>query len=425
MRGLLLRTLVTLERVLKVDLRYLAKGLTYLASGQVVLAGLAMLSAIAFANLLPPEIFGQYRFVLSLVGILSLSILTGLDTAFFRAASRGYENTISLVVKRRALFGLFGSIAALGVAAYYYMNGNIVLALAFIIAALFIPIKDTFTFYSVLLNARGKFGRSTVYRIAVRVVTLVASIGAIALTDNLLVLLTVLFLSTTAAHYILNRKTISDTPPTGPVDREAMGYAYHLSFLGSLGSVTGNLYNIALFHFLGAAAVAQFYFAIAPAEQLRGLISQIETLLFPRFAKDNWHQSSFLSFVKKIFPFLLVLLAIVGIYVLVAPYLFRLFFPQYTDAVFLSQLYMPITLVTAINTVLSTIVKSKGMVRLQYALNISSSIFSFVVVIPLIAFYGLLGLVGGILLQKLLQTTWISFSLFVQNDKHSLTRDWI
>lgn len=401
-----------IEETTHVDLHYLAKGFAWLASGQVVLSLLAMVSAIAFANLLTTDTFGHYRFILSIVGILSLATLTGMDTAFMRAASRGYERTLYPILKKRISFGLLGTLGAVFGSLYYFLNDNSLLGSALLLAAFFLPFKDTLAVYISLLQARRQFGRTSVYRVLTQIVSISSLVLVLWFSNSLLLLLFAYFASNTFMHLAFLRHTLRQDSPKGGADRNAITYGYHLSFLRGLGSLSGNAYSIALFHFVGAASLAQFYFAIAPMEQARALVGHIETLLFPKIAKDSWHLMSFKSFFRRLFPFLLVLSALTGAYIVAAPFLFQLLFPQYTNAVLISQLYAPSIVVTAMNTVLLTILKSKGLIKIQYILNIYEAIFSFAVIIPAIIYFNMFGLVGGILAMKTLEFLGGSLLLF-------------
>lgn len=53
------------ERYFKTDMVYLAKGGSWLFSAQVLSGALSFILAIAFANLVPKEAFGTYKYVLS------------------------------------------------------------------------------------------------------------------------------------------------------------------------------------------------------------------------------------------------------------------------------------------------------------------------------------------------------------------------
>ncbi|HEX9608834.1 MAG TPA: oligosaccharide flippase family protein, partial [Candidatus Paceibacterota bacterium] len=82
------------ERYTKTDMVYLTKGGIWLSISQGVAMVTGLLVAIAFANLLTPETFGTYKFVLSLAGIIGAFSLTGMSTALIRSVANGQEGAL-------------------------------------------------------------------------------------------------------------------------------------------------------------------------------------------------------------------------------------------------------------------------------------------------------------------------------------------
>ena len=66
------------EKWTKTDMIYLARGGFWLTLGQVISSLSAFLLAIAFANLLPKETYGEYKYILSIASILAIPTLTGM-----------------------------------------------------------------------------------------------------------------------------------------------------------------------------------------------------------------------------------------------------------------------------------------------------------------------------------------------------------
>ena len=76
------------EKYTKTDMVYLAKGASWLTSGQIISSFAIVLLAIAFANLIPRETYGTYKYVISVVGALSIFTLPGINTAVVQAVAR-------------------------------------------------------------------------------------------------------------------------------------------------------------------------------------------------------------------------------------------------------------------------------------------------------------------------------------------------
>ncbi len=400
-----------LERRLHIDVRYYAKGGFWLVLGQFAVSGISLLSAIAFANLLTPQSLGEYRFLLSLIGLMALFTLPGMETGLMRAISRGFERTLVPLVSRKVLVGLLGSLGALAGAIYYALNDNYVLAGGLFVGALFIPIKDSFGVFDTLLTARKEWRTLSLYRPLAQGIPVLAVVGTLLVTNNIVLVLAALFATTTVTDLLLLFRTMRKHPLTGGEDPSALSYGYHVSFMRAYGGIAGQAYSIALFQFLGAAPLAAYYLSVAPTEQLRGLMGHIESLLFPRSARDNW-KLGFGTFVRTMAPFVCGLGLLSLVYILLAPYLFALLFPKYPEAIFYSQLFMPSIILTGLSTVLMAIVRSKGLVHVQYITSIVDATLSFLLAIPLIYFFGVIGLIGAIYVMKLVGVFVMVIALF-------------
>ena len=133
------------QKYTKTDMVYLAKGGSWLTFGQIISTIAAFLSALAFANLLPRETYGTYKYILSIVSILTASTLSGINKALFRSIARGREGPFVPALKTKIKWGLLGGLASIVLAGYYYINGNITLTISFLIAAIFLPFMDSLT----------------------------------------------------------------------------------------------------------------------------------------------------------------------------------------------------------------------------------------------------------------------------------------
>ena len=93
MKARLIKILRWSEKYTKTDMVYLIKNGLWSGSAQFVSAVLGLLASIAFANLLPQEIYGQYKYLFSIAGIIWAFSLTNLSISVTQAVSRGFEGT--------------------------------------------------------------------------------------------------------------------------------------------------------------------------------------------------------------------------------------------------------------------------------------------------------------------------------------------
>ena len=98
--GLLKKT----EKYTQTDNIYLAKNGFWLVLAKLIVTLSSFLTAVAFANLLTPELYGNYKYIITLVGFLSIFTLKGLHTALSQAVTRGLEGGLHSLFKTKIKF---------------------------------------------------------------------------------------------------------------------------------------------------------------------------------------------------------------------------------------------------------------------------------------------------------------------------------
>ena len=396
----------------KTDMLYIGNGGFWLSLGQVFSSASVFVLAIAFANLMPVEVFGTYKYILSIASVLAITTLGGIDTAFLRSISRGESPSVSQLIKTKVKWGYIGSILALLGALYYYLNDNTLLATSLAIVALFNSRVNAFTFFSSILNGKKDFKRLSSYNATINIAATIILIGALFLTNNLFIILIAYFGTWTLLRKIFLKKTLL-LYPLNKEDgaRETISYGKHLTLIKGIATIVGSASSILLFHFLGAKSLALFVFAVAPAEQLRVFLRIAEQLFLPKISKDTW-QISFPLFIKKIAPFLLAIFMISLLYIVAAPYIFKVFFPQYTDAIAYSQVYSLTLTLTGVGIILTSILKGKKKTNEQYILNGLDIITMIFITVPFIYLWGIWGLIYSIFLKRILEISLVTFFIF-------------
>jgi len=160
------------EKYFKTDMVYLARGSFWLGSGQITSSVVIFSLAIAFANLIPKETYGTYKYVLSITGLLTILTLRGMDSAVLQSVARNFEGVLIPALKTKIKWGILSAVSGIGIAIYYYINGNNTLAISFLIASGFSPFMDSFGIYNALLNGKKLFHLSSIMRRSAKLVVL-------------------------------------------------------------------------------------------------------------------------------------------------------------------------------------------------------------------------------------------------------------
>lgn len=263
------------EKYLKTDMVYMAKGGSWLAAGDAISFVTIFLSAIAFANLLPKETYGIYKYILSLAGLFTLATLGGLTTVVTQAVARGYEGVLSPTIKVRMRWGLLGALASVATAGYYYLNNDVTLTFSFLLIAAFLPFMDSFMTYDSFLQGKKLFKTSSIYGTVSQICAVALMISTLFLTKNLFIILLVYFSSWTLIRFICLQLTLKKFKPNKEYDQEIIPYGKHLSAISIIGNIIDSLDNVIIFHFLGAIQVAVYSFSLLPVTYSPGTDKKI------------------------------------------------------------------------------------------------------------------------------------------------------
>lgn len=387
------------ERTFRTDARYVLGGGFWLTFGQIVSAGSAFILSIAFANLLPPETYGVYRYILAAAALMAIPTLAGMQTALTTATVLGRSASYFPMFQSRLRWGSLGAAGGLIVASYYLWSGNTLLAAAFAVAALILPFSESLTLYDAILQGEKDFRRSTIYRASAQVAAVIALVGALVVSKNLIVIIAVYGIVWTIARAIATRFTLKHYPPTGSDDQAAETYGKHLSAMSILTAVAAQFDKILIFHFLGAAELAVYALALAVPDQAKVVFRNIGVLTLPKFSSKQG-RDIVASISEKLAPFFLVLgLTVLG-YGIIAPWLYGFLFPAYQAAVPYSILYALVLLLVP-KVFYRVAFEAKRRSRELYTFQVTSAVARLIILYLLIAQFGLLGAIIANILSEL------------------------
>lgn len=391
LKNKLVGLLIRLQKFTKTDMIYLAKGSFWLSVGSFFGTFSSFLLAVAFANLLTKSSYGEYNYVLTVASILAVATLNGMDTAIIQTVATGYKKFVRDALKVKLRWGLLASLASAILALYYYLQGNNNFAISFAIAAVFVPIMESFSLTEGYLHGQKLFSESSKYRMISRISNLAIMTLALFLTKSVPVLILVYFISWSiiriTAYKIFTRKY----PPNELTDPQAISYGKHLSVVNIISVIANQIDKVFIFQYLGPVDLAIYSFAMKPVEQFKGIFKIVNELALPKFSEKDK------EIVKKTLPkkmaiFAAVIVVVIAIYIPLAPIFFRIFFPAYTDSVFLSQL-LSISLLTTPLLLIVSYFFANRMVKELYTYNIAISVVQIILVFVLTYYYGLIGAV--------------------------------
>lgn len=405
------KLLLASEQYTKTDMLYLASGGFWLTAGQAVASFSAFALSIVFANFLTPQVYGTYKYVLSLAGIFAFPTLFGISTSLQRAIARSEDNAAKRALRAKLIGGVVAALGAGAAALWYFANGNNELGLALTIVAIGIPFMEAYGLYDNVLQGKGLFRTSTIYFTTSSLAATTALIAAIFVSGGSLVVLLFTYFAAWAIARIVAWQLVLPllTERAETTQGEVVTYGVRLSLIGALNVIANNIDKIILFQWLGPAELAIYSFATAIPEQLRAALKAITPLALSRFSRRSAEDIQS-SIHRKALLSVLTTLPFVGLYILAAPYIYQILFPAYIDSIIYSQVFaLSILVVPAF--LYTAALQSQRAEKIIAITDISLSIVGLLLVVILIPVYGVWGAVGARVAGRFISALVLSVSV--------------
>lgn len=393
----------SLQRYLQVDLKYIFKGSFWLTLGRLFSITSSLALAIIVANYVPPEVYGHYNYAVSIIGILTVFSLLGIGEAVTLAVARGHEGSIvpALITKMR--WSILGSIIAASASGYYYFANNTNLAGLLLLSALALPFFQTPQLFNGLLTGRKLFRQLAVIQTICSVITSVVLGITFYLTNDVLTLFAIFLGSYMGVRWVSAWYIFKTYRPNNETEGGTISFGKHLSVMRIVNHISNHLDSILVWQFVGAGPLAVYSFATKIPNELFESVKGLQTLAMPKFASADT------STLKRTLPnkalkLLVIMIVLVGIYILIAPFIFHTLFPLYTDAIFYSQLFALTFLFLPKNFFYQLLI-SKGSTKHLYIVANSTQILQLLLIGTLAYQFQIIGIIIARILALIYNTT--------------------
>lgn len=372
----------------KIDFKYFLSGGFWLLVSQVVNTICSLTLAIFLGFFIPKETFGEYRYLLSFFAILSVFYLSGYQNTLIQYTSKG-ETGIFYKVFKIVLFSSFSAtIISLAISGYYVYNQNNTLAIGLLLIGVSIPFLNSFQLYSSYLNGKKDFKRTALYGFIPDIFSVLFIVPFAYYIGSSIFILFSYLISNIILHLIVLNLVLKIYPPKKDFSSAIGSSPIHISIMSFVSVLTANIDKFLLFSFIGSTQLAVFFFAQTIPLQVRGMTKIVSTLLLPKFTNQE-------KINKEIFSkmLLLTLVTLVGIviFIIIAPLIFKVFFPKYTESTIYAQIYSISILFYPSAYVMSTYFYAKNKIK---ELNIITYLNSTIIIssnLYFIYYHGILG----------------------------------
>ncbi len=385
------------EKYTGTDMVYVARGGFWWIFGRICIFSISLVTMIVFAHWLPRETYGAYRYVLSVIAILSIFALPGMNTALIRTVARGYERMISLCAKTRIKWALIGSGICFSVSFWYFLHQNSVLGISFLIAAIFLPFITTLNLFLPFWQGKKRFDIQSKYLILLNLSSALVLIPVIFLTDSLILIILTYFAFHTLFEAILFKITVKKIK-NQETENDTISFGKHLTLMQSAALFGNQIDKIIIWQFLGPIPVAIYSFAQIPILRIQELIP-ISPLALPRLSEKNTKEIK-KGLLKKISKLFLVSIPFALFCILLAPYLYKILFPAYLESIPYFQV-LALTLILVPFGLLGTSLVAEMKKKELYIIQFATPFLQIILFLVLIPFYGIWGIIFAILISRI------------------------
>jgi O-antigen/teichoic acid export membrane protein len=374
---------------------YFASGSFWQTFGQISSNLLALILVIVFANFLPKETYGTYRYLISLAGILNVFTLTGMSQAVTQAVSLGREEVLRRSVRYQLKWNLILMLASWSLGAYYFFHANFAYAGALLVLSLATPLTAALNTYGPYLAGKREFRLNNIFSLFSTLIYVLGMLGAIFWSGEVIWLIVAYAATTTLANLIFYFLTLwMFRPPLGSAEssRDVLKYGRHLTYINLMTPVVGQLDSVILNHFWGAVPLAVYSIATAIPNRAVPFVKSWVDVGFPKIANKSGEEIDATLYRRIGQGFLFGAVCAVG-YIVVAPFAFALLLPQYDDAVIYTQLLSIMFLFSTSNRYLGNLLTAHKMSREILVVSVVQNVLRLIYFIVLGIWGGIMGLV--------------------------------
>lgn len=347
----------------------IGRALAFLASFAVVMV---------MGRYVPRDIAGSYNIIIATLAIISITTLPGMTTAVSRAVARGHNNTAATIMKRRLLWGLIGSGIVSVVGIILLALGNRMLGLGFLIAAPFVPLTDTFSNTAFgFWNGKKRFDMTALTTILYYFGIAACSIPIMVLSNNLVVIILVVMLAQTGMGLIAHRTIMKKIDGTNDPDSVQLGM--HLTVMQITSITAVNIDRIITGILFGPAATAVYTFASTPIMKAWQLVP-IGVVSLPHLSVHTLTKNIRKIILRKTRNLFFISIPGTIALILLAPFIYKLFFPLYPDSIIYFQL-LAIQLIFAPMAMLRSALTAFNKTRALYIIEITNPIIKIILLV--------------------------------------------
>jgi len=406
------------EKVFKVNIRYYLKNVSYLFFIEIVLIILGVLFTVVFTRLMTKEAFGQYNYVLSIIGLFSIFSLQGLSISLMRSVSKGFDGDIWNATKTRLRWSLIGSVIIGIISLYFFIvepTNNLYLYI--LLCAIFFSVFTCFDTYNFILYGKRMFKTATKLILLFNFVTIGITILVIYFTKTLLFIILGFLIASSVTHLSIFNYIVLKVKSNDKKEKTTISYGKHLTLNQAVINILPFADKIVVASLLGFVDLAVYSIAVPLSEKLKKLVMALNNVIFPDLVRMKPKNCYAIIKNKAIYVILFSsIIAFIGI--LLAPFIIDfLYTKEYSAAILYIQILLISLVITTTSLLLYNALQAQKAIKELYFYNTSITFFEIITMIIMIIFFGLLGAV----ITKVISRTYGLGLLLYLTKRHELS----
>lgn len=353
---------------------------------QIILAANHFLLSIIIIRLAGKELYGEFLFILAIIGVFGIFSVSGVRGTILKAVSQGHDRTYYEGTKFSFLRSLLGVPIVLLIGGYfYYFAQKPDIARSLIIISAFFPFFSSLKTWSYFLQGKSQFKKLTVYNV-IQVTVELPIMALVTFYTNHLTVIAVSFVAIETIFYgIYTYITVRSIGNDGVDDNwRRQSYTYTIMDLSSI--VFGKADIAIMGFFLSPGSIAIYGLVMKIAEVFFMIIKSTITGILPSLYKATTIQvNHFFKYAAASVLMPLVLLAFIKYPILL------MYGSELNEAILYAQIYLfviPIYFLAMLSNFFLIKEKLLEMILFNKSLVTIGVLFLYILLIPL---YGILG----------------------------------
>ncbi len=402
------RCIDKLENLLGINLRYIFRGGSYLLSSYSISIVLRLFLSIALARFLTKQVYGQYNFIFSIIGVITIFALPGMASATIRAIVRGYEGTYLKIIKTKIKYALIGFFILSCIIIYFIFKNDLHLAKYLLIATIFFIPQYCLVEYTNFFIGKKYFKKVAIFDIITVIIYTTLTIAVAYLTKDLFWIILTLTGSISISYFIFFLISLK-YKKNNQTKKGLIKYGKHLTLIEAIPLIGVHVDKLIITYFMGFEALAIYAIASIIPQQMRGVIKSIIPIFSPKFSELN--QEEVYPKIRKKLLYLIILSIIFGlVMIILTPFLIPPIWGQkYIGSIYYAQLLIIAVAIAIPTIVLMNLLRSQKKKKEILKINIFITFLKIILMLILVPKFKLFGVVLSIFIYRIIGSIYVYY----------------